>query len=78
MTKTKNKILIGLNNRGEANSARELEVLAGTDEHNLIHLLWALKKQGLIGFKVDKRGKVNEPRKIVITKQGKDYLRKQA
>ena len=67
---TRNKILIGLKTKGKVNQARELELIAGTDEHNIIHLLHRLRKQGLISFKTDTRGKVNEPYKITLTKQG--------
>jgi len=70
MTTTRNKILIGLKTKGRVNQARDLEPIVGTDEHNIIHLLHALRKQGLISFKIDTRGKVNEPYKISLTKQG--------
>lgn len=69
MTTTRNKILIGLKTT-KISQARELEPIVGTDEHNIIHLLHGLRKQGLISFRIDTRGKVKEPYKITLTKQG--------
>lgn len=74
MTTTKQKVLVGIKTRGKVKTARELELLSGTDEHNLIHILHSLRKQGLIGFKINTRGRVAEPINITLTPSGERSL----
>ena len=76
MTSTKTKVLIGIKTRGKVKQARDLELDSGTDEHNLVHILHSLRKQGLIGFKINGKGRVAEPMNIVLTKSGERELTK--
>lgn len=50
--------------------ARLLQLESEMDEHSLIHVLYSLNRQGLLAFRLDKRGTVQEPRNIKLTKRG--------
>lgn len=71
MPSTKEKLLLATYKLGpRVLRARELQLEIQLDEHSLIHVLYSLNRQGLLAFKLDKRGTVQEPRNIKLTKRG--------
>lgn len=74
MPTIKDRLLIGIADQGRVKRARDLQLPVGSDEHNIIHVLYALNKQGLIAFRLDKRGSTQEPQRIKLTPRGAEYV----
>lgn len=57
---------------------RELQKIAGTNEHHIVHELYSLQKQGLVAYKV-RRNAHSAGRNLTaikLTPQGIDYYKR--
>lgn len=77
MTTIKDRIVLGVAEK-TIERPRELQQIAGTNEHHVVHALYAMRNDGLIEFK--KKKNVHSPgvnlTKIKLTKKGMDRLEK--
>lgn len=73
MTTIKDRIIVGIPRLPKTNQAKDLERLTGDDVHNLVHVLYGLNRQGLVGFRLIKKTRQQIPTNIHLTKQGQKY-----
>lgn len=66
----KQRVLIGIGRRGRLDDTRELVTEIGNDTHNIIHLLYSLRRDGLIKFYRNTNGTVQRPCRIQLTPKG--------
>lgn len=74
MSTIKHRILMGIAVLGTVKRPEELHPYAEADEHNIVHILWRLQKQGLTTHKTDKRGKREGLTNVRLTPQGEQYV----
>jgi hypothetical protein len=73
MPSIKDKVLIGISQLPKQNNPKDLQILTGNDMHNIVHIVYALNRQGLVGFRLNKR-RLQVPTNLYLTKQGQKYL----
>lgn len=67
----KDRLILGIGYE-KIERPRELQEIAGTNEHHVVHVLYMLRKEGLVQFKV-KEGKHSAGRNVYdikLTKRG--------
>jgi hypothetical protein len=70
------RIIQVLSSVGAMKDAVELRRVLGADDdtHSIVHLLGSLKQQGIVAYREEKRGTVQEPVDIRLTKNTKRHL----
>lgn len=72
-TTIKDRILLELARRG-GRVKDPLELVTGVGQgagvHSIVHVLWRLRRDGLVAFRESKVGRANVPRDIEITSLG--------
>lgn len=76
MTSIKRRILIGIRQLPKRNQPNDLRLLVGDDAHNIVHVLYRLKRDGLVGFREVKQGDLQLPVNIHLTKRGVEAARR--
>lgn len=78
MASVKHRIIAAIGD-GTIERPRELQRASGTDEHSVVHVLYALQKDGLVSFK--KKKSVHSPginlTRIKLTDAGRKALGKE-
>lgn len=69
----KDRILLAIAKQGgrvDDPKSLVVDVAAGAGVHNIVHVLWRLRRDGMVAFREAKEGKRNVPRDIEITSLG--------
>lgn len=75
MTATiKDRLLTAIAAAGLVADSRDLQPAAGTDQHNLIHVLYSLNRVGLVSFRLRKRGRSQLVQRIELTDRGREAV----
>ena len=64
------RLLRAIAARGPIGDSVELTLDAGTDQHNLIHVLYGLNRLGLVRFRINKSGRRQHVQHVAITEPG--------
>lgn len=70
----KHRLLRAIADDGPIGDSLELQPAAGTDQHNLIHVLYSLNRVGHIRFRLRWRGRKQLVTRIEITASGRAEL----
>lgn len=76
MTSIRDRLLIGIRQLPKNNQPNDLRLLVGSDAHNIVHVLYGLKREGLVAFREKKEGTLQMPVNIHLTKRGQTAVRK--